>query len=336
MRANQMLTKPNFPQEEFDKFKDQSIGGLIQSLANPATVANRELIHALYSGGILSRITTKKTLEAITLDDVKKWYERFYQLEGAFVVVSGDVSPEQGKQIADKLVAGLDRHKKPEEANYGMWSMIAGRHILLVDNPEGKQATIRLGIRAYDVYSDEKYAGGIAGQILSAGIEGRLNKYVRAEKGLTYGAYAYFRPGRHAGEFSGQVDTNPDTAGATIEAVIKVFNDMRTADVTPQELAEAKTRTAGAMCMEMQTIAQQAGRRIDQILNNYPLDYWDQYPKKIAEVQASQVRQAMTRHVTPDDRMIFVVVAPAAVVKDQLDKLGDLEVMPMPLNREGN
>jgi zinc protease len=198
-----------------------------------------------------------------------------------------------------------------------------------VDNPEGRQATIRMGIRSFDIRSDEKFPGGVAGQILSAGIESRLMKYVRAEKGLTYGCAAYFYPSRDFGDFRGSVNTNPDTTTAAIQAMFKVFNDMRTADVTPQELADAKSRVSGGMAMQMQTIAQQATLRVEGILNHYPIDYYDLYPQRIDKVTADQVRAAMNQYVK-DDAMLLVIVAPAAV-KPQLQELGDVQVIPMPL-----
>jgi len=140
-------------------------------------------------------------------------------------------------------------------------------------------------------------------------------------------------PGRHSGEFAGSVDTNPDTTADAIEAMLKVFNDMKTSEVTPQELTEAKSRVAGAMVMELQTAASQAQRRIDQILNQYPIDYYDKYPQRVAEVTAEQVREVMNKYVK-DDAMTIVVVAPAKLVRSQLEKLGEVEVVPMPAHRE--
>ena len=49
--------------------------------------------------------------------------------------------------------------------------------------------------------------------------------------------------------------------------------------MTAAELAEAKSRVAGGMVMDMQTIGQQAGYRVDGILNGYPIDYYDKYPR---------------------------------------------------------
>jgi predicted Zn-dependent peptidase len=116
--------------------------------------------------------------------------------------------------------------------------------------------------------------------------------------------------------------------------MFKVFDDMRKAEVTPVELAESKTRVAGGMVMGMQTIQQQAGYRVDAILNDYPIDYYDTYPQKIDAVTAAQVRDVMNKFVK-DGEMVIVVVAPAEAVKDQLKRLGEVEVVPMPAKREG-
>jgi zinc protease len=332
MRANQMLTSPMLPADEFEKFKRQSIAGLMQGLNNPSSVADRELVQQLYPNSTLGRVTTPQTLQAITLEDVKQWYQKYYQLEGAFVVVSGDVTPQRAKGLTEKLVNNFNRRQKPAPANYTVVPAPSSRRIVLVDNPEGRQAVVRMAIRAYDIRSDDKFAGSLAGNILSAGIESRLNRYVRAEKGLTYGCAAYFRPSRHAGQFSGSVDTNIETTGAAIEAMLKVFNDLRTAVVPTEELKEAQSRVSGGMVMEMQTVAQQAGRRVDQILNEYPLDYWDKYSEQITKVSAEGVKNVMNTYVK-DDQMLFIIVAPAAAVKSQLEKLGNVEVLPMPLKR---
>jgi Zn-dependent M16 (insulinase) family peptidase len=84
------------------------------------------------------------------------------------------------------------------------------------------------------------------------------------------------------------------------------------------------------MVMGMQTIAQQARRRADQILNDYPIDYYDKFPERIAQVKAEDVREVMKQYVA-DNKMTFVTVAPAAEVQKQLEKLGTVEVVPMPL-----
>ena len=329
-KANLILTKPTFPAEELENLKKQSIGGLTQQLASPSTVAGRAFSSTLFEGSQFARLTTPQTLASISLDDVKQWYARAYDLADSIVIFSGDVKPELAQSLSGTLLHAMPNGPLPEPIAYTVSPAIQKRKIILVDNPVGKQATIRVGLRAYDIRNDDKFAGSVAGQILSSGIDSRLGKYVRAEKGLTYGVYAYFRPTRWAGEFSGTVDTQPSTAAAAVEAMFKVFGDLRKDLVSEDELTEAKLRVAGGMAMEVQTVAQQAGRRVDQILNGYPIDYYDQLPTRINEVTAEQVRNAMQTYVK-DDRMLIVVVAPASEVKAQLEALGEVTIVPMPL-----
>ena len=93
-------------------------------------------------------------------------------------------------------------------------------------------------------------------------------------------------------------------------------------------------RVAGGMVMKVQTIGQQADYRVEGILNDYPIDYYDKYPQRIAQVTAEQVREVMNKYAK-DGEMTITVVAPAAVVKSQLEKLGEVEVVPMPAKRPG-
>ncbi|WP_428940395.1 M16 family metallopeptidase [Fontivita pretiosa] len=333
LRARQILLQPRFDPEEFEKLKRQAIAGLMQSLSRPATVAARELDPALFGDSPLGRQTSLTSLGSITLQDVSKWYESVYRPNDALLVFSGDITAEQAKQLAGKLLSDWKPAESLPAAEYVLPEPPPQRRIILVDNPDGKQSTIRMGIRAYTIASDEKFAGSLASRILSDGIHSRLERYVRAEKGYTYGAHGVFEPGRHGGSFTASVDTRPETTGPCIQAMIKVFNDMRTQTASAQEIDQAKRRVAGSMVMEMQTIAQQAGKRIDGILNGYPIDYYDVYPQRIAAVTAEQIRAVMDKWVR-DDAMTIVVVAPAEQVQQQLEQLGKVEVVPMPLKRQ--
>jgi len=86
--------------------------------------------------------------------------------------------------------------------------------------------------------------------------------------------------------------------------------------------------------MKVQTIGEQAEYRVEGILNGYPIDYYDNYPQRIAQVSADQVRDVMNKYVH-DGEMTIVVVGPALVIQAQLEKLGSVEVVPMPSKRAG-
>ena len=333
--ASLVLHQPDFPQDQFDRLKAQSSSSLMRALASPTNVAEIELDKLLYGNTPLGRSSTPKSLASITLADVKAFYAGTYRPEEALMIVAGDVSVEKGKQLASTLVGEWSDSagRLAPAPNYELPPNPSHRTVVLVNNPDARQAAIKMGIPAYTVASDEKYAGTLANQILSGGIESRVMRYVRAEKGLAYGAQGVFVPDRHAGAFIGVTNTAIENSTDAIEAMFKVFEDVRKDNVTAAELSESKLRVAGRMVMQMQTIEQQADRRLDGILNGYPADYYDHYAQRVAAVTAEQIRAAMNKYVNPA-AMQIVVVAPADASKEKLSRLGEVKVIPMPAKQD--
>ena len=321
-----LLLHPAFDKDQFDNLKNESLDHLRLALNTPNSLAAREFAHAIYGNSPLGRQDTINSLTAISLDDVKTFYKQVYSAKDAILILAGDITVDEGQKAAEQLLADFPTTGLPA-VDYKLPPAPDKRRILLIDFPPSKQSTIALGGPSFTIASDEKFAGSLAGQLLSSGIDSRLGKYVRAEKGYVYGVTAYFEPGRQAGDFAGNTGTKFETTTDTIEAMFKVFDDIKTTPVPDDELSEAKKRVAGQMLMQMQTIDQQASRRLVAILNNYPVDYYDVYPDRIAKVSADDIKTVMNQYAD-ESKMTIIVVAPATTVKTQLEKLGDVTVVP--------
>jgi len=326
-----ILRRPDFPADEFDRRKEQLLNQLRLGQENPPSVAGHDLAAALYGDTPLGRYATPETVDAITLDDVKAFYRKVYRPTDALLVISGDVTVDRGRTLAKALLADWPAGPLPE-VDYALPPAPKERTILLVDRPDSPQSTVRMAVRAYDIHSDDKFVGALANRILSYGIDSRLAKVVRAEKGLAYRVRGTFDPDRHSGAFEASIDTKVPTTADAIEAMFGVFQGMRDADVTDEELAEAKLAATGSMVMGMQTIAQQAKLRVAGILNGYPVDYYDRYPERVDRVTKDDIRRVMREYVRPD-RMVITVVGPADALKEQLERLGHVTVLPMPARR---
>ena len=338
--SREVLMEPTFPADEFAKMKDQAQAGLMQSLAAPATAVDKDMTAALYAGSPMGHPATPASLASITLDDVRKFYADYYHPNDAIMVVSGDISFEHAQQLATQLTDGWQPKDMPT-VDYKFPPVATARKIVLIDTGDtgnGAGSVVRMGIKAYDIHTDDKYAGSLCSTLLSSGIESRLMEYVRAKKGYVYGVGGYFQPGRHVGTFMVDAPTRPPVTGDCITSIFKVLDDLKNPagdnPLTEDELAAAKRRVCGSMVMGMQTVGEQAGKRLDGLLNGYPIDYYDVYPQHINAVTIDQVRAVMDKYVK-NDAMTIIVAAPASVVKEQLDALGTVTVLPMPLLRDG-
>ena len=322
------LLNPAFDPAEFERCKDQALSVFQLSLNDPHTLASRALTHAIYGDSPLGRLATMQSISSLTLDDVKAFYNGTYKsLDGAVLLISGDISVADGQAAARTLLAGAFNGSIPDPV-YNFPKPADKPSVILVDRPGSRQAAIEMALPAYSIRSDEKFAGTLANQILSGGgIESRLGQYVRAEKGYVYGVSSVFAPNRQAGTFHGSTDTKFETTADTVLAMYKVFDDMKKDPVTTAELANAKFRVAGSLLMSMQTVQDQADYRIIGILNGYPADYYDKYAERVGQVNADQVKTAMDKYVQ-EDHMTVVVVGPAETLRPQLEKVGPVQVIP--------
>ncbi len=332
-KAHLVLNGPTFPEAEFKKLKRQTASGLQRRLSEGPAAAAREVAAALYGNAPQGREATLASVNGITLDDVKAYYKHTYKGDGALLVLSGDIDTAKGLAVAAKLLEGLPKGEAPK-ADYTLPAPAGKKRIILISNPDAKQSSVRVAMRAYDNKNEDRFAGSVATQVMSAGLDSRMNRYLRADRGLTYGASGVFSAGRHSGQFTASCDTNPATTGAAVEGIFHVLDGMKKEEITDAELSSAKTRVAGMMVMEMQTINQQAGRRVDAILNGYPDDYYEKLPSRIAEVTKDKVKYVVDKYIT-DDQTVVVVAGPPSV-KSQLEQFGEVEVVEMPLKRAGN
>lgn len=327
--VDELLRRPNMDEAEFRNLKFRALAGLRQALSNPGPVAGRQMGEALFGEAPEGRQTTLESLGEISLDDVSEWFRAVYNPPTATLILAGDVSRQQAEQFAKALTQGLDPADAVPFADYTLPDV--KRRVIVVDNKSGGQSAVRIGGRAFTTDSDEKYAGSVATEILSSGIESRLNRYLRAEKGLTYGASGRFNAGRHAGSFQVSFNTKPESTGEAVRSTFEVLERMATEPVTDEELAEAKRRVTGSLVMSTQTVSQLANLRSNITLNKYPPDYYDQYADNIAAVTSEDVQRVMRQYASPD-RLTIVVVGPAETVVSQLKDIGvEVEVVPMPL-----
>lgn len=328
--VEKLLREPSFDEGEFRNLKLRTLAGLQQALSNPASVAGRQMRHTLFGDTPSGRAADLATVSELTLDDVKTFYKAVYNPPAATLILAGDLNEQEARSFAETLVEELEPGKAAQTADYTLPQPT--RQILVVDNAAGGQSAVRLGGRAFTIDNPDKYAASVATAILSGGIESRLNRSLRAEKGLTYGASGRFEPGRHDGSFQVSFNTKPASTGAAVQAAFEVLERMATEPVSDEELAEAKRRVTGSLVMSTQTVLQQAGLRASIEINDYLPDYYDRYAGNIAAVTKEDVERVMREFAGPGSLSI-VVVGPAEAVVPQLEPFGEVQTVSMPLAR---
>lgn len=203
--AEEILYRPAFTEADFNRIKQQQIEGIKSTYENPASIAGLVYDRLLYGDEhILSVPGTgiEETVERITVEDVRAFYEQYYTPELAEVVVVGDVEESEiiGKldflKTWEQTGAEMPDLPEPTQSDY--------TKIYLVDKAGAPQSEIRVGYMTgleFDA-TGEYFKTTLMNYTLGGAFNSRINLNLREDKGWTYGARSFFSSDNVNGEFT--------------------------------------------------------------------------------------------------------------------------------------
>jgi len=236
-------------------------------------------------------------IEKLDREDALAFYRRFYTPNNAVVVVTGDVTAEEVKKVAEQTygavkpradIAPRVRPQEPEPS--------AIRQVTVAD-PRVAQPTLE---RSYLVpcYRTAKPGEGealdVLAHILGSGSTSRLYRFLVAERGLATNAAAYysgtsFDPTR----FGVSVTPQPNVTLPQLETDLdQVIAEIAEKGVTPEELTRAKSRMIADAVYAQDNQATLARWYGAALTTGATIDDVRAWPDRIRAVTADAVRDA--------------------------------------------
>lgn len=314
---------PLLTEEEFQKEKDKLIEGIKSDAKSVDAIAGRV-------GGALAygkqhpygEFVTEESVEAVTLADVKAYFEKYFTPNNTYLVIIGDVNTKSVVKLAKKhfknWVKAATMTTEIVEPNTNPEAL----EINFIDMPNAVQSNISLTSTVKLKMSDSDYhAVLIANKILGGGFNSYLNMNLREEHGYTYGARSSVGTDKYISRFrAGAAVRNAVTDSAVVET-IKEIKRFQTEPVEADALANAKAKYVGDFVLALErpsTIAQYA---INTKVNELPEDFYATYLEKINAVSIEDVNRVANLYFTADKARI-VVVGKGSEVITNLEKTG--------------
>src|SRR5207248_6035797 len=95
-----------FPDGELELARTRALSALALQLSQPSTVAQRFFGSEVYGRNPYGRNATRESYQGVTPDDVVQFARVRLRPGGALLVVDGDVTEEQVRELANKVFAG--------------------------------------------------------------------------------------------------------------------------------------------------------------------------------------------------------------------------------------
>ncbi|NMM47064.1 M16 family metallopeptidase [Marinigracilibium pacificum] len=322
--AEEILYRPKFTEEEFNRLKKQQFESVMASLKDPSSIASNIYDRLLYGEGHIYSLPTSgniATLQNITLEDVKAFYEKNYSAGLASVTVVGDV--EEG-QVMESLSFLKDwKNTGVSVPELPATPAIEKTTVYFVDKADAPQSQIRVGYVSdlkYDV-TGPYFKTTLMNYPLGGAFNSRINLNLREDKGWTYGARSYFSASDIPGPFTVSAGIK---GNATDSALVEIMSELKNyADngITNDELEFMKQSVAQRDALKYETPFQKAGylSRIQEY--DLPKDYVKQQAKIINSVTAAELNGLAKKYI-PYDKLTIVIVGDKKTLLDKVKALG--------------
>lgn len=316
------LQNPAFLETSFEKLKTNSLAGIKAQEKSAEAIASR-LVRALNFGKntALGEFTTKESLEALTLKDVKEAYNNYITPSRAYLIFTGDITVEEAKKIAEKYLGNWEGAKLsfpviPPVTN------VAKTEIDLIDVPSAVQAQIYVTNVISNPMSNPDYFGlTLANQILGGGSDGKLFQNLREKHGFTYGSYSSIGSGRFQSLVSSSAQVRTEKVDSAVAEIMSEIKNMQEGNFTQADLDLAKAKYNGSFALNMEDPAIAATYALNILINNLPKDFYRSFLQKINAVTLSDIQRVSKKYLSTDNARI-IIVGNAEQITPDLKKLG--------------
>ena len=332
-----VVLHPTFKQEEIDRLKNQTLDGLRVALRQPGALSQFVIGRALFGDAPYGRSHTGtiESIQAIKRDDIVKLYQTYYVPDNAALILSGDLTLEQGRKYAEQFFGGwkgsLPVQPVPPPGTAKEWKPIN----VVIDMPEAGQAAVSLARPGVKRSSPDYYAGIVANASLGSGFVSRLNREIRIKRGLSYGARSSLEARRDVGPFIATAQTKNQSAAEVAKLMQVELKRLKTEPVQGEELKSRQAVLVGSYARSLETNGGFVGKISAMITNDLPLDTINKFIPSVNAVSSADVAAFADKYFeTP---LSLIIVGKAADFIEPLKKdFTDVKVIPVPeldLNR---
>ena len=299
-----IVLNPAFPSKEIERERNVIFEEISMIEDSPQELVLDSYIERCWKGHPLGRpiAGTKKTVAAISRNDVKKFFKRNFTAGNIILSAAGNIEHEKIQRLAEKYFAGLETGVPTTPGDPPVFR--PGRSVRRKAYLE--QTHICLGTIAPNVSSMERYCAILLNGILGGGISSRLFQNIREKKGLVYSIYSMLACHHDAGTLTVYAGTAHETAAEVVELTLKEFRKMRRELVSGEELKRAKECIKGAITLSLESSSSRMTNMAQQMIYQGRLQDIEETLSSVDSVTEREIRELANRILDPSH---FVLTA---------------------------
>lgn len=253
-----ILLNSKFDAEEIEREKGVIIEEVNMYLDTPTAYIGdlwEELLYGDQPAG-WKVIGDKENILSFNREKITEYFEKHYSPKNMIVCVAGGF---ERKDVEDKIKnyfsakdarsAGAEKVKTKESQT---------EPNILLHNKKTDQTHFCLGARAYDLFSEKKYALALLSVILGGNMSSRLFIEVRERNGLAYSIHTSADSATDAGYLVTQAGIDHKNLEKSIKIILQEYKKIKEEEISEKELQKAKDYLKGRMSLSLDSSDYQA------------------------------------------------------------------------------
>jgi len=318
----EILLEPRWDTLEFAMALSRTKNRIIQSEAQPKSVANLLFFKLLYGTDHIfgyNSTGTRESIDKIKLDDLKAYYDKNFSPSVTKIQVAGNVSKEQ----VLAALKPLETEWKAKEVAFNSYPLPANPEkskIYFVDIPGSRQSVIYIGYLALSRDNPDFVRADFINYRLGGAFTSIFNQILREQKGFTYGASSSFMEQKVIAPFVASTSVRSDATFETVKIFKEEMEKYRNG-ISQGDLRFIQNCMIRSNALRFET----NGSLVEMLFTMSKYGFPDDYVKKeeniIKDITIEEHKAITDKYIVPD-KMFYVVVGDAATQMKPLEKIG--------------
>ena len=312
------LFRPAFHEADFVRLKTRLVQSLQQADKNPQTLSSKAVLKVLY--GQQNRIAipdsgSVQTLNNIRLDDVKQFYNEYYNAHKASVISVGSLAKPELLKALDFI--NTWPAKAYEIPAYKPFPEFDEKAIYLVNDADAAQSIVAIikPFLAYDA-TGEHFKTNLMNFPLGGMFNSRINLNLREDKGYTYGARSSFVGGKTLGRFQAGGAINKEHTVAALRELFAEIETYQQQGMNQQELEFMRRAYTQGDALKYETPSSKARFLRQMTVYGLDKDYPERQNQIIANISLETLNGLAAKHLQTDSMQVVLVADTEALAEE--------------------
>jgi predicted Zn-dependent peptidase len=250
--VSDILLEPLFKEEEIEKERGVILQEISMYEDDPRRQAFEVFEELLYGDQPAGWDTAgyPETVRSITREDIIHYKESHYLTSNAVVTVAGNIEPKEVFLKIDKSFLKMPQGEKVVKPKV---QERQGAPNIKFKRKEVDQTHLRLGVRAYNMYDEKRYALLLLNTILGGNVSSRLFMELREKLGLTYYVGSHAEQYTDTGYVVAMAGVPHESLPKVTEKVVEILHELRSKGPSEREIRFAKEYIRGSMALAFES-----------------------------------------------------------------------------------